>query len=325
MRLLVFLLLLQTVCSQTEFPNPQREWRMCGMSKPAFVCDPEYILTRGDAEKLDQIAAEFRKSTSCLCPKCPDNIGVSLGIFIRHNVSKEIMTKYPNGKAISEMIRRRWGLSSCDGDIVILLLTQQNISEFSFGPAVTNIFPQETASKILHDCLPHFETGWYYQGLESIANSFNDVLVKLQRQTVPTFKNLIFGIAMGFGVLLILAITAFIIMHRQSQKRKKSYCSDIFEGVPTKNNRRKPSFNQEEHFEKLRHLNTTDEEEDQETSYGQYTFTPSCNSLSTNQFIRMQRQLSDVAEESAEDIEIQKYASTSLSSSQKGNIPVTEL
>ncbi|GFY61898.1 hypothetical protein TNIN_50281, partial [Trichonephila inaurata madagascariensis] len=37
------------------------------------------------------------------------------------------MTKYPSGKAISEMIRRRWGLSTCDGDIMILLLTQQNI------------------------------------------------------------------------------------------------------------------------------------------------------------------------------------------------------
>lgn len=300
---------------------------MCGMPRPAFVCDPEYILTRGEAEKLDQIAAEFRKSTSCICPKCTDNIGVSLGIFVRHNVSKEVMKKYPSGKAISEMIRRRWGLSSCDGDIVILLLTQQNISDFSFGPAVANILTQETATSILHDCQPHFETGWYYQGLESMANSFNDVLVKLQRQNVPTFKNLIFGIALGFGVLLILAITAFVIMHRQSKKRKKSYCSDIYEGVPTKNNRRKPSFNQEEHFEKLRHLNTADEEEDQETSYGQHTFMPSQNSLSIGQFIRMQRQLSDVAEESVEDIEIQKYSSASFSStpSQKRNIPVTEL
>ncbi|GFQ64805.1 uncharacterized protein TNCT_412111, partial [Trichonephila clavata] len=64
---------------------------MCGMPRPSFVCDPEFILTRGDAEKLDQIATEFRKSTSCICPKCTDDIGVSLGIFIRHNVSKEVM------------------------------------------------------------------------------------------------------------------------------------------------------------------------------------------------------------------------------------------
>ncbi|CAL1294849.1 unnamed protein product [Larinioides sclopetarius] len=45
----VLLLNLQLVLGGgKEFPDPQKEWRMCGMPRPAFVCDPHFILPRGD-------------------------------------------------------------------------------------------------------------------------------------------------------------------------------------------------------------------------------------------------------------------------------------
>ncbi|GBM70881.1 hypothetical protein AVEN_143520-1 [Araneus ventricosus] len=47
----VLLLNLQLVLGGgKEFPDPQKEWRMCGMPRPAFVCDPHFILPRGDGE-----------------------------------------------------------------------------------------------------------------------------------------------------------------------------------------------------------------------------------------------------------------------------------
>ncbi|CAL1294851.1 unnamed protein product [Larinioides sclopetarius] len=256
-------------------------------------------------EKLDQIASEFRKSTSCLCPSC--NSGVALGIFVGHNVSKE---EYPSGKALAESLRMRWALSPCGSDIVVVLLTHQNTSDFSLGPAVAKIFPESTASRIVSECRGHFEYGWYYQGLESIANSFNDVLVRLQRNDKPVFKNLVLGIGLGFGVLFVLALTALLIVHRQNRKRKKSYCSDIYEGMSPANNRRKPSFSQAEHLEKLKRLNAS---EDEEEEGGQFVYKPRSSSV---QFARMNRQLSDVLEETPED-----YSS----SSPRGNVPVTEL
>ncbi|GIY60868.1 uncharacterized protein CDAR_430991 [Caerostris darwini] len=311
--LLPFLLCAHVVSGQTEFPNPQKEWRMCGMPRPAFVCDPDFILARGDAEKLDQIAAEFRKSTTA---KCSDNAGISLGIFVKHNISKETTSKYEGGKALAEMIRRRWSLSRCDSDIVIVLLTQQNISDLSLGPAVASLLPDKTAARIMSDCRVHFESGWFYQGLESIANSLNDELVGLQRRGRPVFKNLVLGMGLGFGVLLILALAALFIVHRQNRTRKKSYCSDIYDGVPTKNNRRKTSFNREQHLERLKHLNSSDDENEDQYEDGQYSLRAQHPSM---HFMRLQRQLSAVVEESPEDIK--RFSS----SSQKENIPVTEL
>ncbi|GBN78937.1 hypothetical protein AVEN_272739-1 [Araneus ventricosus] len=190
-------------------------------------------------------------------------------------------------------------------------------SEFSLGPAVAKIFPESTAARIVSECRAHFESGWYYQGLESIANSFNDVLVRLQRQSKPVFKNLVLGIGLGFGVLLVLALAALLIVHRQNRRRKKSYCSDIYEGMPTTNNRRKSSFSQAEHLEKLKRLNSSDEEEEEEDA--QFVYKPRSSSV---HFARMNRQLSDVLEETSEDIEVLKRYSAS---SPKGSIPVTEL
>ncbi|KAF8788447.1 uncharacterized protein LOC129957342 [Argiope bruennichi] len=308
MTILLLLLNLQLVLGGAkEFPNPQTEWRMCGMPRPAFVCDPHFILSRGDVEKLDQIASEFRKSTSCLCSRC--EIGVTLGIFLSHNISKEAATRHPTGKALAEMLRRQWALSPCGSDIVVVLLTHQNMSDFSLGPAVAKIFSESTATRIVSECRAHFESGWYYQGLESIANSFNDVLVQLQRQAKPVFKNLVLGIGLGFGVLLVLALTALLFVYRQNKRRRKSYCSDIYEGMSNRNNRRKSSFNQAEHLEKL-----TISEEDEP----QFIYKPRSSSV---HFARMNRQLSDVPEEISEDIEVLKYSKASY----KENIPVTEL
>lgn len=304
---------------------------MCGRPKASFICDPDFILERGNAEKLDQMAVEFQKSTSCLCPRCTDDMGISIGIFIKHNISQESALKYPSGKDLSEMLRRRWGLSTCESDIVLILLTQQNISDFSMGPAVKNIFPHETAAQIMHQCRVHFYSGWYYQGLESIVNSFNDVIVRLQRQYTTTYKNLIVGVALGFATLFLLAVAAIIIVHRQGQRKKKN-CSDAYESVPQKNNRRRSSFDQEEHFEKLKRLNSSDDDdyEDGDASFGQYAFKPR-ETLSPVQFMRLNRQLSDVKEESSDDSEVLKRNSGRASSfgsahfSPNRPIPVTEL
>lgn len=37
------------------------------------------------------------------------------------------MEKYPSGRNIAEMLRKRWHLGKCNDDIVVVLLTEVNI------------------------------------------------------------------------------------------------------------------------------------------------------------------------------------------------------
>ncbi|XP_035209349.1 uncharacterized protein LOC118183844 isoform X2 [Stegodyphus dumicola] len=320
------------VTGKMEFPNPQIEWRMCGRPEPSFICDPEFILDRGNVERLDELANMFRRSTTCLCPSCPSNAGVSIGIFIRSNITEETLMRYQTGRAVAEMLRKRWNLGKCDDDILIVLLTHQNISDFSMGSAVRKILSEQTAMEILKECRIHFDSGWFYQGLESVVNSFNDVIVQIQKEQKQSYRGLMVGIALGFGVLLVLAVVAFVILHYQSRISKQR-CSDIYESMPKLNNSNKFSVErgQEYQLQKLNEPNTSDEDGDdnyEETSYNQNTFT-----ASSVFHARMQRQLSDVTEESSDDSEVIVENSDNISPKfslqpSKENthkIPITEL
>ncbi|KAG8201773.1 hypothetical protein JTE90_012831 [Oedothorax gibbosus] len=308
----------------SEFPNPQREWRMCGRTKASYICDPDFILERSEAERLDQIARDIRRVTACICPKCSkDDPGISVGIFVRRNISKESLSKYPTGNDVSEMLRRRWSLSPCDGDVTVVLVPQLNMSGYSLGPAVVPYLPYTIADRIMAECSGHFESEYYYQGLESILNSLGDAIVEGQRHHIgPSFiRNMALGIGLGFGVLLVLALVALALLHREQVKRRKSNCSNIYADPPGTNNRRPRSFNHEEHLDKLKRL----EEEDDNSDEDQHL--PHDLQLPVR-YMRAYRQLSDVAEESGEDDVSKRNSSLSsslCSPTPKGSVPVTEL
>ena len=274
-----------------DFPNPQKEFRLCGRKNASFVCDPEFVLDIGDVDRLDHLAQEFRKSTTCICSPC--NTGVSIGIFIRRSLTQEVAKLYPDGKGMAEMLRKRWHLGKCNDDIVIILLTDMNISDYSMGSSVQGILPDKTARLILTDCNIHFLSGCYYQGLESVVSSFNDVLVKLQKQKKSLSKSLIVGISLGIGVLLILLLLAVILLRRQSNRRKQG-CKNIYESVPTKSNHEN-FVNDKIHEYQLEKLHQQSCSENEDDYMGDED--ANVNTLS-RQFLQIKRQLSDVVEES---------------------------
>lgn len=76
----------------------------------------------------------------------------------------------------------------------------------------------------MKECRIHFISGWYYQGLESVVTSFNDALIKSQKEKKNFSKSLITGLSLGIGVLLILLILAILLLRRQKKIRAKG-CS----------------------------------------------------------------------------------------------------
>lgn len=301
-----------------EFPNPQKEFRLCGRRNASFICDPEHILDIGDVERLDQLADEFRKSTSCLCSQC--EVGTSLGIFIRSKLTEESTVKYPTGRSVAEMLRKRWHLGKCNDDVVIILLTEMNISDYSLGAAVKEILPDETAQLIMEDCNVHFLSGWYYQGLESVVTSFSDMFLKLQKEKKSFNKSLITGLSLGIGVLLILLILAVLLLCRQSKRRKQG-CSDIYESVPTDIHNENLINDKIKKYELQKSSNQSNSIEDDEESEEEI-------STFGRQFLQPKRQLSAVAEESDDNDTFKDIASFKLTYSPQNTthpLQVTEL
>ncbi|XP_042908135.1 uncharacterized protein [Parasteatoda tepidariorum] len=241
-----------------EYPNPQVKWRLCGQQKASYICDPNFILDRGDVEKLEMLAKEMKTSTKCLCSACPEDTNVQIGIFIKYNHSKELTVENP-GNNLAEMIRKTWHLGACDDDIIIVLVTQLNITGFSLGSSVQTILPEATAAQILQDCQVHFNSGYFYQGLESIVNSFNDIIIREQKKSSDSYRELLIGLLIGFAVLLVITSCAFAFHFRQVKRRKKS-CSNIYEkDVHQRNRMNRPDV--DEQLERLNKKSEMDSED----------------------------------------------------------------
>jgi len=243
----------------------------------------------GNAERLDHLAEELRKSTLCLCSQC--DTGISVGIFIRRSLTPESEKLFPNGKGLAEMLRKRWHLGKCNDDIVIVVLTEMNISDYSMGSSVQEILPDKTARMIMNDCRIHFLSQCYYQGLESVVSSLNDVLVRLQKQKKSLNKSLVVGVSLGIGVLLILLLVSVVLLRRQSHRRKG--CSNIYESVPTKINHEDFLNDQIREYQLLEKMQD-DSHEPELTDENPINPLP-------RQFLQIRRQLSDVVEESDEN------------------------
>lgn len=273
-----------------DFPNPQEKWRSCGRFKPSFVCDPDFVLGIGEADKLDRLAVELKRTTSCICNSCSKEGGISVGIYLKKNLTQSYLSHIG---MLAENIRETWHLGYCDDDIVIIAVAQGNVSGFSMGPEVQAIIPRSTALKIYNDCKIHFENGYFYQGLESMVNSFNDVLRRLQKPDKSSTRGLIIGAALGTGVFLILIFSAIMILrnHALRKRRKNTQNSSHY----TKNlGYKKPNY-------RYRQPKAPTSSDEDENSSSDDLYNHLDKRETPFEFLPSRRHLSDVPEETSEE------------------------
>lgn len=174
------------------------------------------------------------------------------------------------------------------------------------GMAVENVITRNVGEKIFNECAIHFENSNFYQGLESMVNSYHDILRRLQRPRTKPNRNslsLILGISLGVIALLLFIATVIIALKhrhisRQARKRQNSRQKS------NNNSKEMLSITQKSHFEyhlcsaeeipKSQNNSESDSEDNDLRSYD-----PS--SMLTVPQVRTKRQLSDVAEETEEE------------------------
>ncbi|KAL3238832.1 hypothetical protein MRX96_021862 [Rhipicephalus microplus] len=186
-----------------EYPHPLTQPRYCNRYRPSFVCDPDRVMTKKQADALDGIIERIRNETLCICPTQPVEEAV---------------------RVFAETLRKKWNLGNCDDDILLLISTKDTMSTTLVGPAVSDVFPQEVADQIYLESRGHFSNCNFYLGLESMVQSYFDMLRRLQlkglvgtrlQPTAGASAGVIVGIVFGALAGLLLAVAAVLLLVRR--------------------------------------------------------------------------------------------------------------
>lgn len=212
-----------------DYPHPIRHPRYCNRYSASFVCDPDRVIGKKQADALDRLIERIRNETLCICPSCggrgSGNRGITLGVALMENMQPQ--PNVPMSETVrlfAETLRKQWGLGHCDDDILLLISTRDHQSHTLVGPAVADVFPQEVADQIYLESRGHFSNCLFYQGLESMVQSYFDMLRRLQAKgsvgqrhsgNAGPNAGLIVGIVFGVLALMVLvAGTLFFLVNR---------------------------------------------------------------------------------------------------------------
>ncbi|KAH6943261.1 hypothetical protein HPB50_017987 [Hyalomma asiaticum] len=210
-----------------EYPHPMTQPRYCNRYRPSYVCDPDRVITKKEADALDGIIERIRNETLCICPTCSKSraSGITLGVAIMEHVHRA--NNQPVEQAVrvfAETLRKQWNLGHCDDDILLLISTKDMMSTTLVGPAVSDVFPQEVADQIYLESRGHFSNCNFYLGLESMVQSYFDMLRRLQlkglvgarvQPSAGASAGVIVGIVFGALAGLLLAVAAVLLVVRR--------------------------------------------------------------------------------------------------------------
>lgn len=232
-----------------DTPNPQKQHEDCGRRLPSHVCDPDGILKPGDADKLDHFIGRIKNDTSCFCSQCyegrPGGITMSVAMVKRvyRHYHEEVSQSVAN---FASHLRKSWNLGMCDDDVLIVISTEDRQSYIESGKTVATAISREETDRIFMENKLHFETGSYYQGLESIIESYYDVLRQVRHSSPMAgndeVKDSSIGLAVGLvvGFIVLGAALGFIVI---TIRRRRAANSDKihYDSTKTKSSKRRDS------------------------------------------------------------------------------------
>ncbi|EEC06135.1 hypothetical protein IscW_ISCW018256, partial [Ixodes scapularis] len=76
-----------------DYPHPIRHPRYCNRYSASFVCDPDRVIGKKQADALDRLIERIRNETLCICPSCggrgSENRGITLGVALMENMQPQ--------------------------------------------------------------------------------------------------------------------------------------------------------------------------------------------------------------------------------------------
>ncbi|CDW53335.1 TPM domain containing protein [Trichuris trichiura] len=151
------------------YPDLRSEAFECGDHLPrhSFLCDPDHLLTREDAESVNRRLYELAVSTPCQCQRrsqCiavgPDGnqfyVGFVTTVALVRKLKTSSMDPADNqaltvAEKFARAVRNRWALGDCDNSALILIWESQSILHIATD-RVTKLYVTE---KEIHQIQAH--------------------------------------------------------------------------------------------------------------------------------------------------------------------------
>jgi len=141
-----------------EYPNPQdkAEYYKCGRRAPSYVCDPDGLISRQQADSLDHVLLNLPKDTMCPCSAwaCEKNssgyiIAVALVQKLERADYIEDTTEGKTGlvrRFAFDLLRKKWRWGHCEETTVIV---------FSKADGILLTLPGSTPRQKLNEMAVH--------------------------------------------------------------------------------------------------------------------------------------------------------------------------
>ncbi|XP_015920908.1 uncharacterized protein [Parasteatoda tepidariorum] len=205
-----------------EIPHPQDNFRFCNRMKTSYICDPDMILDKEQADKLDANIRQLFKETPCICDRCDgEEGGIVIGIALLKYVFQPY-NEHPSQiiRSFTERLRSKWQLGKCDNDILIIVATADRLAYTDVGKATSAYVSLKEAYRIFLENKAQFSAGHFYEGLNDMLTDYYEMTRSMKRPPAKDKLNLgtIIGSIVGAVVVLAIIFLILVLLYRRYKR-----------------------------------------------------------------------------------------------------------
>ncbi|CAH1253835.1 Hypp1254 [Branchiostoma lanceolatum] len=167
------------------YPNPQTQPALCGRPNTyrnsSWICDPDGILTRWQADELDEYLESVRWETPCPCDVCDgvaDGYNIAVALLRTMTVTDKSHNVSYRAQNFANYLRTTtWDYGSCDEGVVILISQKDRRIYTSVGKEVGLKLTPFRRESIYEKRRGIFSIDDYQLGLATLVFDYKAVLI----------------------------------------------------------------------------------------------------------------------------------------------------
>ncbi|CAC5423917.1 unnamed protein product [Mytilus coruscus] len=173
------------------YPNPARDWTLCGRYEKSLVCDPNGLLSTKEADTLDWLLKGVVNDTKCPCSawKCESKKSgyvVAVALVRKLNIPKTGPAPVDDNEKLAalrqfafDLENNKWRFGECNEDVIIAYSAEEG-AVFTFAGGTANRRLNQDLIDSITAHRKHYFRGnkHVYAGLRSMVMDYREALTE---------------------------------------------------------------------------------------------------------------------------------------------------
>lgn len=174
-----------------DYPNPARDWTLCGRYEKSLVCDPNGLLSTKEADTLDWLLKGVVNDTKCPCSawKCESKKSgyvVAVALVRKLNIPKTGPAPVDDNEKLAalrqfafDLENNKWRFGECNEDVIIAYSAEEG-AVFTFAGGTANRRLNQDLIDSITAHRKHYFRGnkHVYAGLRSMVMDYREALTE---------------------------------------------------------------------------------------------------------------------------------------------------